>query len=29
MPLDAGNEFRGATTASVWIIATEQVHGNS
>ncbi len=29
MPLDAGNEFQGATTASVWTIATEQVDGNS
>ena len=29
MPLDAGNEFQGAVTASVWTIATEQVDGNS
>jgi hypothetical protein len=29
MPLDAGNEFQGAVTASVWTIATEQVAGNS
>ena len=29
MPLDAGNEFQGAITASVWTIATEQVAGNS
>lgn len=29
MPLDAGNEFQGAVTASVWTIATEQVGGNS
>jgi hypothetical protein len=29
MPLDAGNEFQGATTASVWTIAMEQVDGNS
>lgn len=29
MPLDAGNEFQGAMTASVWTIATEQVDGNS
>ncbi len=29
MPLDAGNEFQGAVTASVWTIATEQVAENS
>jgi len=29
MPLEAGNEFQGAVTASVWTIATEQVDGNS
>ena len=29
LPLDAGNEFQGAVTASVWTIATEQVAGNS
>jgi hypothetical protein len=29
MPLDAGNEFQGAVTATVWTIATEQVAGNS
>jgi hypothetical protein len=29
MPLEAGNEFQGAMTASVWTIATEQVDGNS
>ncbi len=29
MPLDAGNEFQGAVTASVWTIATEQVDGNA
>lgn len=28
MPLDAGNEFQGAMTASVWTIAAEQVDGN-
>lgn len=28
MPLEAGNEFQGAVTASVWTIATEQVEGN-
>jgi hypothetical protein len=29
MPLDAGNEFQGAVTSSIWTIATEQVDGNS
>ena len=29
LPLDAGNEFQGAVTATVWTIATEQVAGNS
>jgi hypothetical protein len=29
VPLDAGNAFQGAATASVWTIAIEQVAGNS
>jgi hypothetical protein len=28
MPLDAGNEFQGSSTASVWTLAMEQVAGN-
>jgi hypothetical protein len=29
MPLDAGNEFQGASASSVWTVALEQVAGNS